>query len=297
MRKKIAVVGSLNMDYFIECDRSPQEGETILGNNFFTSVGGKGANQAVAAARLGGQVSMFGSIGNDEHGKYLNSQLAKENINLSQLQVLDDVTTGAAFIQLVNSENRIIVVQGANEFTNRTYSQRIESELLKHDVILFQLEVPVETIEYLVPILYNHNKIIIVNPAPATRLSEAVLDYCTYLTPNEHEYSIVTNQTGSMNEVLINYPNKLIITCGNKGVVYFDGTTLVEVPAMEVDAVDTTGAGDTFAGAFTVAISEGKSIEDCIRFGSIAAGLSVTKKGAQTGMPSRDEVAQLLKEG
>jgi ribokinase len=297
MKKKIAVVGSINMDYFIECDQSPKDGETILGKHFFTSVGGKGANQAVAAARLGGKVSMFGSLGNDEHGKFLNSQLEQENINLTQLQLLSDITTGAAFIQLLNSENKIIVVPGANEFTNRTYSQSIESELLNHDIFLFQLEVPIETIEYLVPILYKHKKIIIVNPAPAKRLSETLLNYITYLTPNEHEYSIVTNQTGSMNEVLVKYPNKLIITCGNRGVRYFDGTHIVEVPAMKVNAVDTTGAGDTFTGAFTVAVSEGKPIEDCVYFGIIAAGLSVTKKGAQTGMPSADEVAQLLKEG
>ncbi|MBO0587468.1 ribokinase [Sporosarcina sp. E16_8] len=297
MGKKIAVVGSINMDYFIECDQSPKSGETILGKNFFTSVGGKGANQAVAASRLGGKVSMFGSLGNDEHGKVLNSQLQKENININQLQLLNDITTGAAFIQIFKGENKIIVVPGANELTNRAYSQSIASELLNYDIILFQLEIPIETLEYLVPILYKHNKIIIVNPAPAKKLGDELLNCITYLTPNEHEYSTVTNQTGSMNEVLFKFPNKLIITCGNKGVLYFDGTTIVEVPAMMVDVVDTTGAGDTFTGAFTVAVSEGKSIEDCVRFGIIAAGLSVTKKGAQTGMPSIDEVARILKEG
>lgn len=297
MAKKIAVVGSINMDYFIECDHSPKSGETILGKHFFTSVGGKGANQAVAASRLGGKVSMFGSLGNDEYGEYLNSQLQKENININQLQLLSDITTGAAFIQIFEGDNKIIVVPGANELTNRAYSQSIESELLNYDVILFQLEIPIETLEYLVPILYKHNKVIIVNPAPAKRLSDALLNCITYLTPNEHEYSIVTNQTGSMNEVLVKYPNKLIITCGKKGVIYFDGTTIVEVPAMKVDVVDTTGAGDTFTGAFTVAISEGKLIEDCIHFGIIAAGLSVTKKGAQTGMPSIDEVARISKVG
>lgn len=293
--QKIAVVGSINLDYFIDSDVLPQLGETVLGKDFFLSIGGKGANQAVAAARLGGKVSLFGSLGDDENSEMIVRKLEKENINLSNLQFVKGKPTGAAFIELCKSDNRIIVVPGANDQTDVNYVKNIASELLQYDVIVFQLETPLQMIQYLVPLLHERGKTIILNPAPAQTLDQELIEKVTYITPNEHEYKMVFNTNESIDDLLQKYPNKLIITCGSKGVRFFDGNEDILIPSIEVTPVDSTGAGDTFSGAFAVAISEGKSLSESIRFGNIAAGLSVTKKGAQSGMPSRSEVAQYRK--
>lgn len=295
--KKIAVVGSINSDYFVEADVLPKTGETILGKNFFRSLGGKGANQAVAASRLGAQVSFFGSVGNDENGYFARDTFIQENIETSFLQFENNAHTGAAFIEISNSENRIIVIPGANSYTNKKYVENSLEQILKHDIFIFQLEIPMETIEYLIPILYEHQKIIIVNPAPAQLIKQDIIDKITYLTPNEHEYQEVLNQpVSSMEDALTKLPNKLMITCGQEGVKFFDGNTVVHIPAHIVKAVDTTGAGDTFCGAFAVALADGKELSECIRFGNIAAALSVQKKGAQAGMPFKKDVDQIIKE-
>lgn len=294
--KKIAVVGSLNFDYFVETEVFPSSGETVLGKDFFMSVGGKGANQAVAAARLGGRVSMFGSVGLDDNGNLLREKLAKEGVDVSHLNIVEERNTGVAFIEICNTDNRILVISGANEKTDIHYINRILSRLLEHDIILFQLETPLRMIEYIVPILAKEEKIIILNPAPACRLSSELIANVTYLTPNEHEYPVILDEDVGLDETLEKYPEKVIVTCGSRGVYFHDGRGVVRVPAIEVDAVDTTGAGDTFSGAFTLALSEGKTLEDSIRFGSIAAGLSVRRKGAQTGMPTRKEMDHFIKE-
>ncbi|RDU38250.1 ribokinase [Neobacillus piezotolerans] len=294
--KKIAVVGSLNIDYFVETDIFPSTGETIMGKGFFMSVGGKGANQAVAAARLGGKVSMFGSVGNDDNGKLLIGKMEKEGVNVSHLNKVEGSNTGVAFIEICNSENRILVISGANQHTNIQYINRIQDRLLEHDIILFQLETPLSMIEYIIPILAKEGKTIILNPAPACQLSSELIANVTFLTPNEHEYPLVLNEKGELKETLEKHPNKVIVTCGSRGVYFHEGKGLIKVPAIQVEAVDTTGAGDTFSGAFTLALSEGRTIEESIRFGTIAAGLSVRKKGAQTGMPTRKEMEHFIKE-
>lgn len=294
--RKIAVVGSINIDYFVEADQFPEPGETLLANDFFQSLGGKGANQAVAAARLGGKVSLFGSVGSDENSKLIIEKMQQENIDITNINFVSDSPTGAAFIELCNSENRILVVPGANKFTDVSYMKTILAELLQHDVIVFQLETPIEIIEYLVPLLHEQGKITILNPAPAKKLSDKVIENITYLTPNEHEYQIIFDSQEEMGTLLKQFRNKLLITCGENGVAYFDGNRVVQVPSIKVDPVDTTGAGDTFSGAFSVAVAEGKTLHQAIQFGIVSAGLSVTKKGAQTGMPLRSEVDKLLEE-
>lgn len=295
--KKIAVVGSLNMDFFIETDAFPDIGETVLGKGFFKALGGKGANQAIAAARLGGSVSLFGSVGTDGSGKVMKKKIENEKVNLSFLNVQSEVPSGAAFIEICESENRILVVQGANLYTDREYIKKVTRPLMNHDIVMFQLETPVEVIEYLVPILYEKGKIIVVNPAPAQALSSELMKQITYLIPNEHEYHTVVKEDLSIDEALRKHPNKLVITCGTDGVKYFDGTQVVHIPAIQVKAIDTTGAGDTFCGAFAVGLSEEKTLKESLEFASIAAGLSVQKKGAQTGMPSREEITTYLKAG
>lgn len=316
---KIAVVGSINLDYVVETDILPNAGETVLGRNYFFSHGGKGANQAVAAARLGANVSMFGSLGQDETGYSYKKHLESQQVCVSHIQDVENVPSGVAFIEVCDSENRIIVVAGANDYTDVSYIKKVKDELLEYDVIVFQLETPLEMLEYIVPILHEQGKTVILDPAPAQRLSQELIDQVTYLTPNEHEYRIVFGKTDSKTDVasqsdeghrtekkttdedeseiekwLKKYPNKLIITCGSDGVRYFDGENIITIPSLEVTSVDSTGAGDTFSGAFAVGIAEGKSLYDSVQFATVAAGISVLKKGAQSGMPTRAEVELCL---
>ncbi len=287
---RIAVVGSINLDYVVETERFPEAGETVMGKTYFTSPGGKGANQAVAASRLGAEVTMFGSLGVDANGESLKETLKKEKVDIIHLNEENDAPTGIALIELCKGENRILVVPGANTRTNLHYAKRIESKLLDFDVVLFQLEVPIETMEYLVPLLHKKGVKTMINPAPVQALSQELISKTSYLIPNEHEYSQVLQEQDSLEYLVQKHSNQLIVTQGKRGVTYHDGDQAVTIPSIDVDPVDTTGAGDTFCGAFAVGISEGKSIEASIRFGIVAAGLSVTKKGAQSGMPTREEV-------
>lgn len=295
--KKIAVLGSINIDYFVESNVLPKAGETVSGKKFFMNFGGKGANQAVAASRLGGDVTLFGSIGNDDQKHVLLDHFENENINVEHLNIVEDVSTGAAFIQLHGSENRIIVVPGANQYTNEDYVKSRLDELLKYDLFIFQLEIPLSTLEFLIPILHSHGKTTILDPAPAQLLSDELLEKITYITPNEHEVSVITEIGGSLDELLAKYPNKLIVTCGEHGVKYHNGEKIIHISARKVEAVDTTGAGDTFTGAFAVALSEGMPLEDCITYGSLAGSLAIMKKGAQSGMPFKHEMEQIVHEG
>lgn len=294
--KKIAVFGSVNIDYFVESSRLPKSGETVYGDNFFMSFGGKGANQAVAAARLGGDVSLFGSIGNDEQRELLLTHFKAENVKVNHLNSVDGQSTGAAFIQLHEGDNRIIIVPGANHHTNQAYLERVLAPLLEHDIFIFQLEIPLDTVETLINILHQHGKTILLDPAPMQPLTAELVHKVTYLTPNEHEVAMMVDETGSLEERLAKYPNQILVTFGEHGVIYHDGSNLVTIPAQKVTAVDTTGAGDTFTGAFAVALSEGKSLRECIEFGNIAAGMAVTKKGAQAGMPLRGEISPFVGE-
>lgn len=295
--KKIAVFGSINIDYFVESQVLPNFGETVYGDDFFLSFGGKGANQAVAAARLGGDVSLFGSIGNDEQKNLLLSHFKKEHVNIDHLNIVDGVSTGAAFIQLHNGDNRIIIVPGANHQTNQTYMKESLAALLEHDIFVFQLEVPLETVTELIEILHQNQKTIILDPAPMQQLPLDLIDKVTFLTPNEHEVATIIGDSVQLEDKIGGYINQMIVTFGAEGVKYHDGQQIVTVPSRKVKAIDTTGAGDTFTGAFAVALSEGKSLRECIEFGTIAGSLSVTKKGAQSGMPLRTEIQSILTEG
>jgi len=294
--KKIAVFGSVNIDYCVESKVLPNSGETVYGDEFFMSFGGKGANQAVAAARLGGDVSLFGSIGNDEQKNLLLNHLKKEQVNIDYLNIVDDVSTGAAFIQLHNGDNRIIIVPGANNQTNQTYMKKSLAALLEHDIFVFQLEVPLETVTELIEILHQNQKTIILDPAPMQKLPIDLIDKVSYFTPNEHELATIIGDNVHLEDRIGDYFNQMIVTFGADGVKYHDGQQIVTVPSRRVKAIDTTGAGDTFTGAFAVALSEGKSLRECIEFGTIAGSLSVTKKGAQSGMPLRSEIQAILEE-
>lgn len=254
----IIVVGSANLDMVCSVDNRPKSGETVLGNDFFTSPGGKGANQAVAAAKLGGNVDIVACLGYDSFGDQMLENFNNNNVNTSLITKKEGVSSGVA------------------------------------SIVLLQLEIPLKTVEYVVDFCYENKIKVLLNPAPAVKLSTEIVEKVSYLTPNEHEYKIVFNTKESVESILEKHPNKLIITEGSNGVRFHDGEQVRHVPSIKVDVKDTTGAGDTFNGALSVGITEGKSLYDSVKYAVVASGLSVTKLGAQPGMPSKEEVYKYL---
>jgi len=286
---RIAVVGSSSMDLVVTSAKRPMAGETVLGESFITVPGGKGANQAVAAARLGAEVSMVGCVGDDVYGEIILDNLKKNHVNTEYVEPVTGSASGTAHITLSEGDNSIIVVKGANDFITPEYVEKAKKVIEESDIVLVQQEIPEETVEYLADLCNMLQKRLLLNPAPARKLSEAVIQQASFLTPNEHEFEILFDGR-DRTEVLTEYPNKLFITEGKNGVRYFDGHEEKVVPSFEVEAVDTTGAGDTFNAAFAVAVAEGKSFDESLLFANRAASISVTKLGAQGGMPQRVEV-------
>ncbi|MBL3643028.1 ribokinase [[Brevibacterium] frigoritolerans] len=286
---RIAVVGSSSMDLVVTSAKRPMAGETVLGDSFITVPGGKGANQAVAAARLGAEVSMVGCVGDDVYGEIILDNLKRNHVNTKYVEPVTGSASGTAHITLSEGDNSIIVVKGANDFITPEYVEKAKKVIEESDIVMVQQEIPEETVEYLAELCNMLQKRLLLNPAPARKLSEAVIQQASFLTPNEHEFEILFDGR-DRTEVLTENPNKLFITEGKNGVRYFDGHEEKVVPSFEVEAVDTTGAGDTFNAAFAVAVAEGKSFDESLLFANRAASISVTKLGAQGGMPQRVEV-------
>ncbi|HEK9101129.1 ribokinase [Bacillus pfraonensis] len=290
----IAVVGSISMDLVAVSKKRPKAGETVIGEAFHTVPGGKGANQAVAAVRLGANVAMVGAVGNDDYGKVVKNNLENERIFIDYVVPVTGETTGIAHIVLAEEDNSIVVVQGANRLVNEEIVNRAKDLLVKADMVVLQLEIPLETVEYVLNLCEEHKIPVMLNPAPAQVLSADILEKATYITPNEHECRIVLDDfTSPIEELLAKYPNKLLMTEGSEGVRFHNGAEVVHVPGISVEVVDTTGAGDTFNGALAVALAEGELLEKAIRFANIAGGLSVTKLGAQGGMPTRERLREV----
>ncbi|WP_212945695.1 ribokinase [Heyndrickxia oleronia] len=286
---KIVVIGSSSMDLVVTAPKRPIAGETIIGESFKTIPGGKGANQAVASSRLGAEVIMIGRIGDDNYGEVILENLQKNNIDTKYVEPVTGEKSGTAHIILAEDDNSIIVVKGANDYVTPEYVENALDVIKQADIVLIQQEIPEETVEYVANICNELNVSLLLNPAPARRLSQNIIDKARYITPNEHEASLLFEGL-TKEEALRKYPNKLFITEGKNGVRYFNGQSEVLIPSYQVEVVDTTGAGDTFNAAFAVALSERKNIDDSIRFANRAASLSVTKFGAQGGMPIRTEV-------
>ncbi|MFD4816160.1 ribokinase [Peribacillus butanolivorans] len=292
---KIAVVGSSSMDLVVTSAKRPIAGETVLGDSFITVPGGKGANQAVAAARLGAEVTMIGCVGDDFYGEIILENLKKNQVNTKYVEPVTGAMSGTAHITLSEGDNSIIVVKGANDSITPEYVQKAKKIIEESDIVMVQQEIPEETVLYLAELCEKLQKKLLLNPAPARKISEAVIQQSSFITPNEHEFEILFDGR-DRTEVLTEYPNKLFITEGKNGVRYFDGHEEKVVPSFVVEAVDTTGAGDTFNAALAVAVAEGKSFDDCLLFANRAASISVTKLGAQGGMPTREEVERSFEE-
>lgn len=286
----VCVVGSINMDLIINTNKVPAQGETFLGNEFKTLPGGKGANQAIAAAKLGAEVNMIGAVGDDAFGKELLSNLSKEEINTDVITTVPKVSSGIANILLTNRDNRIIVVPGANYDMTPELVSQYKDRIISSDVVLLQLEVPIHTVLHTLNIAYEHHVPVILNPAPYQQLPDLLLEKVTYLTPNEIEADALMKESSSRLE------NKLITTLGEQGVKFsYQGQEQI-IPGFKVDVTDTTGAGDTFNGAFAYEIAKGQTLEEAVFFANAAAALSVTKVGAQGGMTTYKEVKKFIEE-
>ncbi len=281
------------MDLVVTSSRRPGAGETVLGDSFKTVPGGKGANQAVAAARLGAEVAMIGRVGDDAFGKDIVENFRANAVNTQNVKPVTHLESGTAHIILAEGDNSIVVVEAANREVTPAYVDEAAEVIRGADIVLIQQEIPEETVVHVSALCAEFGTPLLLNPAPARTLPQQVIDNAAYITPNEHEAEILF-QGMSPAQALRQYPNKLFITEGSKGVRYFDGTEEILVPTYKVEAVDTTGAGDTFNAAFAVALAEGKALQESIRFANRAASLSVTKFGAQGGMPTRDEVEESL---
>lgn len=285
----IYVVGSLSIDLVVSTNKVPSKGETVLGESFFTTPGGKGANQAVAAARLGDDVYMVGRIGDDDFGNQIFTNLEDNHVLTAFLKPVTHSASGTAHITLSDNDNSIIVVPSANNYVTSDYALEALSQAQAGDIVLIQQEIPAETVRDVVLYCDEHDMISILNPAPFREVEADVIDNATYITPNETESNAMF-QT-DIDKALERYPNKLIITLGDKGAMYHNGTEKVQIDGFKREVKDTTGAGDTFNGAFAVGLQKGYSIAQALKLANLAASHSVTGMGAQGGMPTFSEIA------
>ncbi|HWO78516.1 MAG TPA: ribokinase [Bacillus sp. (in: firmicutes)] len=288
----ITVIGSLNIDLVTSVERYPKLGETLLGNDFQTKYGGKGANQAVAAARLGGAVQMVGCVGSDSYGDNYRSYLKGEGILIDNVEPVTHTSTGTASITIAEGDNSIIVVPGANFALTPDVIESKKEVIANSQVILLQLEIPMETVEKVLEIAKENDVVTILNPAPFQTIPAHWWDMITYITPNEHEAAMLMESA----DFKQGYKEKIIMTNGSKGVVFYQDGMEQMVPAPKVEVVDTTGAGDTFNGALAYFLHEGKVLNEACRFAVGAASLSVTKFGAQGGMPTLEELKSFMGE-
>ena len=291
---KVLVIGSINMDLVVETGQFPAPGETVLGSRFSTFPGGKGANQAVAARRLGAQVAMIGCVGDDAFGQELVAGLKSEGIDTRQVRVAKEVRTGVAAITLSAAENSIVVVPGANHSLSPADLDEAAGAFAAADVVLCQLEIPLATVAAAADLAAQHGKPFLLNPAPAMNLPQTLLDRVALLTPNEHELAtLFSGEFDSWQEQLGKCRQRIIMTGGADGAWFADADGhLQQQAAFAVTAVDTTGAGDTFNGA--LAAFWGLDYAELIRLACAASALSVTRAGAQGGMPTREALTAFL---
>lgn len=288
----ITIVGSVNMDLVVQTADFPLQGETTLGELFTTVPGGKGANQAVAGARLGGDVHMVANVGDDAFGKELLDNLQRNSVNSEGVSVSEGTASGIANILLSDGDNRIIVVPGANYQLTPKQIDAMTTKIEKSDLVLLQLEIPIPTIMHTLELCAKLDVPVLMNPAPAGGFETEFLQYIKYLTPNETECEQIFGT--DMETALEQYPNQLIVTLGSGGARFYDGKKHVIVEGFKTEVVDTTGAGDTFNGALAYAIVEGFELEEAVKFANVAGSLSVEKFGAQGGMPQREDVERRL---
>jgi ribokinase len=298
-KSKITVIGSSNTDMVIITETLPKHGETLLGGKFFMNPGGKGANQAVAAARLGGEVSFVAKTGSDVFGQQAKELFIREGIDARAVFTDQENPSGVALINVdSHGENCIAVAPGANDNLSVKDIDSSKNQIFDSGIILLQLEIPIETVEYAVDLAFGSGKKVILNPAPARKLPENLYKQLYLITPNETEAEVLTgiqvNDESSAQKaseiMMAKGTQNVIITMGSRGSYVFTGGKGRIIPAPEVKAIDTTAAGDVFNGALCVAIAEGLLIPEAVTFANKAASISVTRLGAQASAPYRSEI-------
>ncbi|TDV56763.1 ribokinase [Pseudomonas graminis] len=300
MQAKVVIVGSLNMDLVTRAPRLPRAGETLAGQSFVTVPGGKGANQAVAAARLGASVAMIGCVGDDAYGEQLRTALLAEGIDCQAVTRIGGESTGVALIVVDDSsQNAIVIVAGGNGHVTASVVDSFDALLSGAEVIICQLEVPLDTVGHVLKRGHELGKTVILNPAPASGpLPAEWFAWIDYLIPNESEATALTglpvdstaSADAAASALLAAGVSKVIITLGEHGALFASSSRSEHFQAPKVRPVDTTAAGDTFVGGFAAALADGKSESEAIRFGQVAAALSVTRSGAQPSIPTFAEV-------
>lgn len=297
MAHKIGVVGSINADMTLTAERIPGRGETLMGSSVMYSAGGKGANQAYAAARFGADAAMFGCVGDDANGRAMVENLKSAGVDVQYIETVKDVPTGLAVITVGDGDNTIIVIPGANDCVTCEYIDRIWPALSEMDAVLIQQEIPAETVDYVIGLCHGKGITTVLNPAPAREIRRETLEAADYLTPNEHETGLIF--PGEKMEYLLGkYPHKLVVTLGEKGAAASGlSGEILRVPAGKVTVCDTTGAGDTFNGILTALIAEEWPLEKAMLYANTGAGLSTERMGAQSGMPTLREIEACLKKG
>jgi ribokinase len=296
--REVVVVGSINMDLVARAPRLPVPGETLTGVSFSTLPGGKGANQAVAAARLGAVTAMIGCVGSDAFGVALRGHLREDEVDTSGVRVVDG-TTGVALIVVDDlGKNGIVVVPGANAALSPADVERHEALLSEARVVALQLETPLSTVEHATARAHALGKTVVLNPAPARPLPLSLLACVDFLVPNEIEAGMLTGRKVDGVEAAIEAaralcalgPKSTIVTLGERGAVVVTPQGAEHVPAKPVRAVDTTAAGDTFIGGLCAALARGRDLGSCVRYAQAAAAISVTRPGAQPSIPYAREV-------
>lgn len=282
----IYISGSLNMDLCIETPYVPQAGETITGKGFITNGGGKGANQATAAAKLGGKIAMCGAVGNDAFGETLLSNLSSAGADISHVRKIDGISTGIAVIIISDSNNRIILDKGANAFLTENDIDEFLKNAGKGDIFLTQLENPIKVAGYGLKRAKELGLYTILNPAPANKEIEEYLSFVDLVTPNETELELFGGKDKLFNAGV----KKIVTTLGSKGYEIADKNGAKVYPCIKVKAIDTTAAGDTLCGGLAAGLAEGMSLEEACAFGSKAASIACTRKGAQQSIPAKAEV-------
>lgn len=299
---KILVIGSSNTDLITKVKTFPKAGETIEGLSFLQAMGGKGANQAVAAHRLGGDVAFITSLGKDANGKNCLSYYKNEGLDVSSSLIVDNVASGTAVILVDNhGENCIVITPGANQMLSPGYIEEVKQEIIKADIIVLQMEIPYETVKKVCEIAHLHSKTILLNVAPARTLDSGLVKLVDILVVNETEAETISGksiekygQEAVVDSLLAMGVKTVVLTLGKQGCFFKNSHEQYDVPAFVVEALDSTAAGDTFCGALAAERSRGRCWKEALKFASAASAICVTRMGAQPSIPAEREVREFM---
>ena len=301
MQKTIVVIGSINNDLVIEVESPPVMGQTVLGKYFIQVPGGKGANQAVACSRLGANVVFVGAVGDDSAGAEMSANLKNNGVCIKNIKIVKGRPTGTAMIIVCKGDNYIAVDQGANLDVDKALVDKAEQVLKSADMVILQLEIPLETVKYALEKCKEFGVLTLLNPAPVSNntLALEIIKLASIIIPNESEAYTLTSIMPSTPDLAIEAAKKLskmganqiVITLGSEGAVYGSGNDFLHMPAIKVDSVvDTTAAGDSFSAALAVGLTEGKTLEEAVAFATKVGSITVTRKGAIPSLPYRNEI-------